>query len=63
MAVREVRKKSPTPILKCVVCGVTQVLIGAREDWMPAAGGHVCHKAGCRAALGLPKYVPPDERR
>lgn len=63
MTVREVKKQSAAPILKCVSCLVSEIQIGARDDWMPVLGGHACSKDACRDALGLPRYVPPDERR
>jgi len=60
---REVKKRSATPIIECIVCHVTTALIGKRPDWLPAGGGHVCPKDTCRDAAGLPRFVPPDERR
>jgi len=64
MPVREVRKRSGPPIYQCVGCGVSQVQIGKRNgEWLPVPGGHVCGKDPCREKLGLPRFVPPDEKR
>jgi len=63
MTIREIKKRSGPPVLSCVVCNLTQIQIGNLRDWMAVSSGHVCAKAACRDTLGLPRFVPPDEKR
>jgi len=63
MSVKEVKPKPPIGIVQCQVCGLTSAKIGDMKDWTPAPGGMVCSKTPCRGQVGLPPFVPPDERR
>lgn len=64
MSIREVKKRSGPVYMTCVCCGVTQVEIGKRSaEWIPFGSGHVCAKDACRISAGLPKHVPPDDKR
>lgn len=63
MSVREVRKKTPPTIMRCVSCGVTQARIGNPKDWIPWAPSYLCGKKACREKVGAPLFVPPDEQK
>lgn len=63
MSVREVKKKAPNQVMRCVSCNLTQVRIGAPKDWLPWGAGHVCGKDACRRNTGAPLFVPPDEKK
>jgi hypothetical protein len=62
MAIREVKKKSPPPVMRCVSCGATQIKISVL-DWMPWGSAFVCGKKACRQSVGAPVFVPSDERK